>query len=183
MWPGQARRSAVDGVSLIIIGDFIRGFAPGAKAPGSARRSEPVAQQHVKAGAGEDAQQGVLSPALQGGGEGDAGQFRPGRAGVGAGGAERRMQHQKEHDRQRQEAAEAAHHGVVLDPFGGSGSTLIACEQSDRSCYTIELDEKFCDVIVKRYIEQVGTADKVSVQRDGLLYSYAEATVSQDSKA
>ncbi|SDN78160.1 site-specific DNA-methyltransferase [Acetanaerobacterium elongatum] len=65
---------------------------------------------------------------------------------------------------------------LVLDPFGGSGSTLIACEQTDRSCYTIELDEKFCDVIVKRYIEQVGSADKVSVQRDGLSYSYTEVT-------
>ena len=64
---------------------------------------------------------------------------------------------------------------LVLDPFGGSGSTLIACEQSDRSCYTIELDEKFCDVIVKRYIEQVGSAANVSVQRDGLTYSYKEA--------
>lgn len=63
---------------------------------------------------------------------------------------------------------------LVLDPFGGSGSTLIACEQTDRSCYTIELDEKFCDVIVKRYIEQVGSADKISLQRDGLTYSYAE---------
>lgn len=40
---------------------------------------------------------------------------------------------------------------IVLDPFGGSGSTLIACEQTDRVCYTIELDEKFCDVIVRRY--------------------------------
>jgi len=65
---------------------------------------------------------------------------------------------------------------LVLDPFGGSGSTLIACEQTNRSCYTIELDEKFCDVIVKRYIEQVGTANKVSVQRDGVLYFYAEVT-------
>jgi DNA modification methylase len=72
---------------------------------------------------------------------------------------------------------------LVLDPFGGSGSTLIACEQSDRSCYTIELDEKFCDVIVKRYIEQIGSSDKVSVQRDGLLYSYAEVTASEDSHA
>lgn len=69
---------------------------------------------------------------------------------------------------------------LVLDPFGGSGSTLIACEQSDRSCYTIELDEKFCDVIVKRYIEQVSSVDKVSVQRDGLLYTYAEVAVSED---
>jgi DNA modification methylase len=42
---------------------------------------------------------------------------------------------------------------VVLDPFGGSGSTLIACEQSDRICFTIELDEKYCDVIVKRYYQ------------------------------
>ena len=63
---------------------------------------------------------------------------------------------------------------LVVDPFGGSGSTLIACEQTDRSCYTIELDEKFCDVIVKRYIEQAGKADGVSVQRDGLTYSYSK---------
>jgi len=63
----------------------------------------------------------------------------------------------------------------VLDPFGGSGSTLIACEQTGRVCYMIELDEKFCDVIVKRYIEQVGSSSGVSVQRDGLTYSYEEA--------
>lgn len=63
---------------------------------------------------------------------------------------------------------------VVLDPFGGSGSTLIACEQTDRICYTVELDEKFCDVIVKRYIEQVGSSDGVTVQRDGLTYKYSE---------
>lgn len=63
---------------------------------------------------------------------------------------------------------------LVVDPFGGSGSTLIACEQTDRSCYTIELDEKFCDVIVKRYIEQVGSSDAVTVQRDGLTYKYDE---------
>ncbi|MBQ3194047.1 MAG: DNA modification methylase [Oscillospiraceae bacterium] len=63
---------------------------------------------------------------------------------------------------------------VVLDPFGGSGSTLIACEQTDRICYTVELDEKFCDVIVKRYIEQVGGSEDVTVQRDGLTYHYSE---------
>ena len=63
---------------------------------------------------------------------------------------------------------------VVLDPFGGSGSTLITCEQTDRICYTIELDEKFCDVIVKRYIEQVGSSEGVTVQRDGLTYKYEE---------
>lgn len=63
---------------------------------------------------------------------------------------------------------------VVLDPFGGSGSTLIACEQTDRICRTIELDEKFCDVIVNRYIEQVGSPDGVTVLRDGKTYKYEE---------
>ena len=63
---------------------------------------------------------------------------------------------------------------IVLDPFGGSGSTLIACEQTNRICHTIELDEKFCDVIVKRYIEQVGSSDGVSVVRDGKTIPYAK---------
>ena len=63
---------------------------------------------------------------------------------------------------------------VVLDPFGGSGSTLIACEQTDRICRTIELDEKFCDVIVNRYIEQVGSADGVTVLREGRTLKYEE---------
>ena len=70
--------------------------------------------------------------------------------------------------------------GVVLDPFGGSGSTLIACEQTDRICYTVELDEKFCDVIVKRYIEQVGSADEVSAIRTGLSYKYSELEVANE---
>lgn len=65
---------------------------------------------------------------------------------------------------------------IVLDPFGGSGSTLIVCEQSDRICFTIELDEKYCDVIVKRYIEQVGSADTVSLIRNGIAMKYAEVT-------
>lgn len=69
---------------------------------------------------------------------------------------------------------------VVLDPFGGSGSTLIACEQTDRICCTVELDEKFCDVIVKRYIEQVGGADGITVQRDGLTYKYSEVEVQHE---
>ena len=66
---------------------------------------------------------------------------------------------------------------LVLDPFGGSGSTLIACEQTDRDCYTIELDEKYCDVIVKRYIEQTGTSESVSVERNGRTYAFAELEV------
>ena len=39
----------------------------------------------------------------------------------------------------------------VLDLFGGSGSTLIACEQLNRTCYMMELDPKYCDVIIKRW--------------------------------
>ena len=63
---------------------------------------------------------------------------------------------------------------IVLDPFGGSGSTLIACEQTDRICHMIELDEKYADVIVKRYIEQVGNSDGVFLLRDGVEYSYKD---------
>lgn len=63
---------------------------------------------------------------------------------------------------------------IVLDPFGGSGSTLIACEQTDRICNTIELDEKYCDVIVKRYIEQVGSADGVFLLRDNIKTMFAD---------
>ena len=63
---------------------------------------------------------------------------------------------------------------IVLDPFGGSGSTLVACEQTERICYTIELDEKYCDVIVKRYVEQVGDSDSVFLLRDGTKYNYSE---------
>lgn len=44
----------------------------------------------------------------------------------------------------------------IVDLFGGSGSTLIACEQLDRTCYTMELDPKYCDVIIKRYEQLTG---------------------------
>lgn len=63
---------------------------------------------------------------------------------------------------------------IVLDPFGGSGSTLIACEQTNRVCYTVELDEKYCDVIVKRYIECVGSADAAYLIRNGKRTQYAD---------
>ena len=63
---------------------------------------------------------------------------------------------------------------IVLDPFGGSGSMLIACEQTNRICHTIELDEKYCDVIVKRYIEQAGNADTVFLLRDGVQYRHQD---------
>ena len=71
---------------------------------------------------------------------------------------------------------------IVLDPFGGSGSTLIACEQTDRVCHTIELDEKFCDVIVKRFIEQAGTTENVYVVRDGQAIKFDELEVIADGE-
>ncbi|WP_373898844.1 site-specific DNA-methyltransferase [Haloimpatiens sp. FM7315] len=70
---------------------------------------------------------------------------------------------------------------IVLDPFGGSGSTLIACEQTNRICFTIELDEKFADVIVKRYIEQVGTDKDVLLIRDGQKVSYGDIKKPENS--
>lgn len=68
---------------------------------------------------------------------------------------------------------------LVLDPFAGSGSTLIACEQTGRICYAIELDEKYCDVIVKRYIEQVGNDKSVKVLRGGKEYSFTEVCTNE----
>jgi len=56
---------------------------------------------------------------------------------------------------------------IVLDPFGGSGSSLIACEQTGRICHTLELDEKFCDVIVNRYVEFKGSDADVFLLRGG----------------
>lgn len=64
--------------------------------------------------------------------------------------------------------------GVVVDTFGGSGSTLIACEQMNRVCYTMELDEKYASVILRRYVENGGDPADVYVERDGVRYMYAD---------
>lgn len=66
---------------------------------------------------------------------------------------------------------------IVLDPFLGSGSTLIACEETGRICYGIELDEKFVDVIVRRYAEHAGSTDNISVVRDGQTLPLSEVEV------
>ena len=63
---------------------------------------------------------------------------------------------------------------LVLDLFGGSGSTLIACEQAGRINYSMELDEKYADVIVKRFIKYKDSTDDCYLIRDGVQISLAE---------
>ena len=63
---------------------------------------------------------------------------------------------------------------IVIDTFGGSGSTLMACEQTNRICYTMELDEKYASVILRRYVEDVGSADNVYVIRGDVRIPYTE---------
>ena len=55
---------------------------------------------------------------------------------------------------------------IVLDTFGGSGSTLMACEQTNRICYMMELDPKYASVILRRYVEDGGNPDEVYVERN-----------------
>lgn len=63
---------------------------------------------------------------------------------------------------------------TVLDLFGGSGTTLIACEQSDRLNCSMELDPKYCDVIVKRFIEFRKSDEDIFLLRDGATIAYHE---------
>ena len=62
---------------------------------------------------------------------------------------------------------------IVLDTFGGSGSTLLSAHQINRTCFTMELDEKYASVILRRYVEDTDDADNVYVIRNGekLMYS------------
>ena len=62
---------------------------------------------------------------------------------------------------------------IIIDTFGGSGSTLMACEATNRICYTMELDEKYASVILRRYVEDTGDADGVYVLRGDKRIPYA----------
>ena len=63
---------------------------------------------------------------------------------------------------------------IIIDTFGGSGSTLMACEATNRICYTMELDEKYASVILRRYVEDTGDADGVYVLRGDKRIPYTE---------
>lgn len=65
---------------------------------------------------------------------------------------------------------------IVVDLFGGSGSTLMAAEETDRVCYTMELDERYCDVIVLRYINQYDPED-VYLLRDKVKTPYSDVAM------
>ena len=53
---------------------------------------------------------------------------------------------------------------IILDSFGGSGTTIIVSEQLERAAYVMELDERYCDVIIKRWEEQTG--EKAVLRRE-----------------
>ena len=65
----------------------------------------------------------------------------------------------------------------VLDQFGGSGTTLIACENTGRTCFMMELDPKYADVIVHRFVEKAGSSEVFLLRDD----QKTEYTTLQDS--
>lgn len=67
----------------------------------------------------------------------------------------------------------------MLDPFGGSGSTLIAAEATGRAARLIELDPKFVDVIVRRYVQVTGKTD-VTLLRDGKMIPVGKTGILND---
>ena len=72
---------------------------------------------------------------------------------------------------------------IVLDTFGGSGSTLMACEAANRICYTMELDEKYASVILRRYVDDIGNADGVYVLRGDVTIPYSELVKEVEGKS
>ncbi|MGN8719312.1 site-specific DNA-methyltransferase [Holdemanella porci] len=69
---------------------------------------------------------------------------------------------------------------VVIDTFGGSGSTLMTCEQTNRICFMMELDEKYASVILRRYVEDTGDEENVFVIRDGKKLMYSDLVMQVD---
>lgn len=72
--------------------------------------------------------------------------------------------------------------GIVIDTFGGSGSTMMACEQTGRICRMLELDPKYASVILRRYVEDFGGAERVYVERDGQKLMYADLVKEVETK-
>ena len=71
---------------------------------------------------------------------------------------------------------------IVVDTFGGSGSTLMACEAMNRICYTMELDPKYASVILRRYVEDTGDAAGVYCVRGEKQIPYSELVKELETK-
>ena len=63
---------------------------------------------------------------------------------------------------------------IVIDTFGGSGSTMMACQQTNRICHMMELDEKYASVILRRAVENGIAPEDIFVERDGKQIPYAD---------
>ena len=64
--------------------------------------------------------------------------------------------------------------GIIIDTFGGSGSTMMACEQMNRMCFTMELDEKYASVILRRAVENGIDPVDIYVERNGEKMMYSD---------
>lgn len=62
----------------------------------------------------------------------------------------------------------------MIDTFGGSGSTMMACEQMNRMCFTMELDEKYASVILRRAVENGIDPADIYVERNGEKMMYSD---------
>lgn len=71
---------------------------------------------------------------------------------------------------------------IVIDTFGGSGSTLMACELTNRICYTMELDEKYASVILRRYVDNGGDPEGVYCIRNGEKINYLDVVKEVEKK-
>jgi DNA modification methylase len=72
------------------------------------------------------------------------------------------------------------HGDIVLDPFGGSGTTLMAAEQTDRRCNMMELSERYCDVICRRFRDYKKSDEGIFLLRDGKQMMYHEVNVEDE---
>ena len=72
---------------------------------------------------------------------------------------------------------------VVIDTFGGSGSTLMSCELTNRICYTMELDEKYASVILRRYVDNGGDPAGVYCFRNGERVNYFDVVKAVETRS
>lgn len=71
---------------------------------------------------------------------------------------------------------------IVIDTFGGSGSTMMACEQTNRMCFMMELDEKYASVILRRAVENGIAPEDIFVERNGKKLMYADLVKELDEE-